>query len=84
MGLCRNLSTFSLSTRSAINELPASDWNRFVELTAAKRNKIKRERRRVGDADIEFRVLHGGDLAEDEWALYPILYRDTFDKQGHP
>jgi uncharacterized protein len=54
----------------------------LAELTAAKRKKIKRERRRVTDEEIEFRILRGGDVSEDEWALYHALYRDTFDKRG--
>jgi predicted N-acyltransferase len=54
----------------------------LAALTAAKRKKIRRERRRVREAGIEFRVLRGGDVSEDEWALYHILYRATFDKRG--
>lgn len=52
------------------------------DLTAAKRKKIKRERRRVQEADIEFRVLRGGEVSEQEWTLYHALYRGTFDKRG--
>jgi predicted N-acyltransferase len=54
----------------------------LADFTAAKRKKIKRERRRVREADIRFRVVRGGDVTEDEWALFHGLYRDTFDKLG--
>jgi predicted N-acyltransferase len=52
------------------------------DLTAAKRKKIKRERRRVLEADIEFRILRGRDVTDEEWALYHALYQATFDKRG--
>ncbi len=54
----------------------------LAELTAAKRKKIKRERRRVREAGIEFRVLRGGDVCEEQWTLFHDLYRGTFDKRG--
>ena len=54
----------------------------MAELTAAKRKKIKRERRRVREAGIEFRVLRGGDVREAQWTLFHDLYRGTFDKRG--
>jgi predicted N-acyltransferase len=50
--------------------------------SAAKRKNVKRERRRVTEAGIHFRLLRGGEVTPDEWALFHRLYRDTFDKRG--
>lgn len=52
------------------------------DFSAAKRKKIKRERRRVQEANIRFRLVRGGEVSEEEWALFHRLYCDTFDKRG--
>ena len=61
-------------------------YGSFDELVAtfssAKRKKIKRERRRVQDAGIRFRRLHGNQMAKDEWGEFHALYCGTFDKRG--
>lgn len=54
----------------------------LADFTAAKRKKIKRERRRITDANIQFRVLRGGEVSDAEWSLYHTLYQGTFDKRG--
>jgi predicted N-acyltransferase len=51
-------------------------------LSAGKRKNIKRERRRVSEAGIRFRLLPGGEVTEDDWALFHRLYCGTFDKRG--
>jgi predicted N-acyltransferase len=51
--------------------------------TAEKRKKLKRERRRVSEAGIECRTLHGGELDE---AMIDTVYRlhaITFARYGH-
>ncbi len=51
--------------------------------TAEKRKKLKRERRRVAEAGIECRTLHGGELDE---AMIDTVYRlhaITFARYGH-
>jgi len=61
-------------------------YGTFDDLLAAysaeKRKKIKRERRRVREAGIQFRLLRGGEVSAEEWALFHRLYCDTFDKRG--
>jgi len=52
------------------------------ELTAAKRKNIKRERRRVAEAGIQFRLLRGGEVDDGQWRTFHALYRSTFDKRG--
>jgi len=51
-------------------------------MTAEKRKKIRRERRRVQEANIVFRLLNGGEVTDAEWALFHALYESTFDKRG--
>ncbi len=50
--------------------------------SAPKRKNVKRERRRVAEAGIRFRLLRGPEVSQGEWALFHRLYCDTFDKRG--
>lgn len=50
--------------------------------SAPKRKNVKRERRRVVEAGIGFRLLRGPEVTPAEWALFHRLYCDTFDKRG--
>jgi predicted N-acyltransferase len=54
----------------------------LLEFSAEKRKKVKRERRRVLEAGIRFRLLSGADVSPGEWETFHRLYRDTFDKRG--
>ncbi len=59
------------------------DFEQFLStLTSRKRKQIKRERRRVSDAGIRFRLLRGGEADEGDWQVFHRLYRSTFDKLG--
>ena len=51
--------------------------------TAEKRKKVKRERRRVAEAGIEFDTLHGGDMDAALWKKLYLFYQDTFHRHGH-
>ncbi len=60
-----------------------ADFDHFLAgFASAKRKQVKRERRRVADAGIRFRVLSGREVSEGEWATFEQLYRDTFDRHG--
>jgi uncharacterized protein len=52
------------------------------EFSAEKRKKVRRERRRVAEAGIRFRLLSGGEISGHEWEVFHRLYCDTFDKRG--
>jgi len=59
------------------------DFEQFLStLTSRKRKQIRRERRRVSDAGIRFRLLRGHEADEEEWRIFHQLYRSTFDKRG--
>ena len=49
--------------------------------SAAKRKKIKRERRRVVEQGIELEVLHGHEMNDEQWQIYHQFYLDTFDRK---
>ncbi len=49
--------------------------------SAAKRKKIKRERRRVKEQGIELEILHGHEISEEQWQIYHNFYLDTFDRK---
>ncbi|MGI9343276.1 MAG: GNAT family N-acetyltransferase [Gammaproteobacteria bacterium] len=59
------------------------DFDDFLgELTSAKRKKLRRERRRIAEAGITFRIASGDELDAKEWdALFP-LYASSFWRRG--
>jgi len=60
-----------------------ADFDAFLAtLSAEKRKKLKRERRRVADDGVTFRLLHGSDAREGDWAFFHGLYADTFHRHG--
>jgi predicted N-acyltransferase len=52
------------------------------QFTAAKRKKIKQERRRAREQDIEFEILSGNELSDSQWAVFHDFYSSTFDRKG--
>jgi predicted N-acyltransferase len=52
------------------------------ELTAVKRKKLRRERRRIHEAGISFRILHGDELDADDWDEIMPLYASSFLRRG--
>ncbi len=56
------------------------DFDDFLAgFTAQKRKKLKRERRRVQEAGVEFEVLHGDRIDDALWPLIAHFYTATFD-----
>ena len=54
----------------------------LVTLTSQKRKQIKRERRRVAEADIRFHIYSGKDMTDELWRVYHRHYESTFLKLG--
>ncbi|MBM2853079.1 MAG: hypothetical protein HW417_7 [Steroidobacteraceae bacterium] len=52
--------------------------------TAEKRKKVRRERRRVAEAGVTHRTLHGGDLDETLINTVYTLHAQTFARFGNP
>ena len=60
------------------------DFEDFLQrFTAVKRKKVHRERRRVAEAEIHFRTLHGGDIDTGLWQTVYDFHADTFMRHGH-
>lgn len=59
------------------------DFQDFLDtFTAEKRKKLKRERRRVVEQDIELRVVHGHEASDEEWRTAHAFYASTFDRKS--
>lgn len=50
-------------------------------LTAKRRKNIRRERRKVTEAGITFRLLHGPDVQLEEWLIFADFYAKTFEER---
>jgi predicted N-acyltransferase len=49
-----------------------------------KRKKIQQERRKVADAGITFRHLHGGEIGEEDWRHFMACYARTHEQFNSP
>jgi len=54
----------------------------LATLTAAKRKKIRRERRHVAEAGVRLETLSGGEISDSQWSTYYRYYVSTFEKLG--
>lgn len=52
------------------------------QFTAEKRKKARRERRRVAEAGIRFRILDGDEIDDALWGTIMPLYASTFWRRG--
>jgi len=60
-----------------------ADFDDFLgTFSAVKRKKVRQDRRRVADADIQFRRLRGHDLGPDLWQVVYQLISITFMRRG--
>lgn len=62
------------------------DFDHFLQqLSASKRKKIRRERRRVQEAGVQLETRSGADMSAELWVELHRLYSSTFDrKSGWP
>ena len=59
------------------------DFDDFLAtFSSAKRKQVRRERRRVSEAGVKFRLLNGHDASKTDWTDFHQLYESTFDKRG--
>ncbi|CAN5302520.1 GNAT family N-acetyltransferase [soil metagenome] len=60
-----------------------SDFEDFLDgFSSAKRKKVRRERRRVAEAGVEFEVLPGHSIDEALWGDIDRFYSGTFEQRG--
>jgi predicted N-acyltransferase len=56
-----------------------SNFEQFLgEMSHDKRKRIKQERRRVRDAGVKWRVLHGRSSSEADWHFFDSCYQRTY------
>lgn len=62
------------------------DFEHYLSfMTAAKRKKIRRERRRVAEQNVELEIRHGDEMNDTLWEIFHGFYCSTFDrKSGMP
>jgi predicted N-acyltransferase len=59
------------------------DFDAFLAtLTSGKRKNIRKERRRVAEAGVSFRLLDGNTASAADWAVFHGLYESTFHRRG--
>jgi len=59
------------------------DFDAFLaNLTSGKRKNIRKERRRVAEAGVSFRLLDGNAASADDWGVFHGLYESTFHRRG--
>ena len=51
-------------------------------LASRKRKNLRKERQRVRDQDIRFRVTEGADIGEAQWADFFLYYQTTYSQRG--
>ena len=60
-----------------------SDFDDFLgRFSSAKRKKVRRERRRIREADIRFEHLHGDEPSADDFDAVFEFYSRTFHRRG--
>ena len=60
-----------------------TDFDAFLAtLTSGKRKNIRKERRKVVEAGVTFRLLDGSTASESDWAVFHDLYESTFHRRG--
>ena len=58
------------------------DFDHFLEgLTSKRRKNVRRERRRVAEAGLRLRLLHGDEVTEEAWRLFAGFYAKTFEER---
>ena len=64
---------------------PFASFDDFLaSLAQDKRKKIRQERRRVAEAGLGFRALHGTAITPADWAFFYRCYETTYLEHGNP
>lgn len=63
---------------------PHASFGDFLStLSQEKRKKIRQERRKVADAGVTFRALHGTAIEPEDWAFFYRCYERTYLEHGN-
>lgn len=59
------------------------DFDDFLStFNSERRKKVRRERRRVAEQNVEIRILHGHETQPGDWATFHRFYVATFQRHG--
>jgi predicted N-acyltransferase len=76
---------FHWHNRHPVEARPFTGFDDFLaSLTQEKRKKIRQQRRRVFDAGVTFRVLHGAEITPTDWAFFYRCHERTYLEHGNP
>lgn len=63
---------------------PLRDFDDFLaQLQQEKRKKIRQERRKVAEAGVTFRALHGAQIQHTDWDFFYSCYARTYYEHGN-
>ncbi len=83
--LLRHQVQFHWHNRRPGGGAPFHDFDDFLaSLSQDKRKKIRQERRRVHEAGVSFRVLHGREITSTDWDFFYRCYERTYLEHGNP
>ncbi|MFZ9440949.1 MAG: GNAT family N-acetyltransferase, partial [Hylemonella sp.] len=64
---------------------PYQDYEDFLRhLAQDKRKKIRQEQRKVKDAGVHHRWVHGRNISSDDWDFFYRCYSQTYAEHGNP
>jgi uncharacterized protein len=64
--------------------IPFVDFDSFLaSLSQEKRKKIRQERRRVAEANVQFRTVQGTDIRTQDWDFFYQCYERTYLEHGN-
>jgi len=76
---------FHWHNRAAQGQRALRDFDDFLaQLQQEKRKKIRQERRKVAEAGVTFRALHGAQITPADWDFFYGCYSRTYYEHGNP
>ncbi len=75
---------FHWHNRAGADQRPLQDFDDFLaQMQQEKRKKIRQERRKVAQAGVEFRALHGDAITAADWEFFYRCYERTYLEHGN-
>ncbi len=75
---------FHWTNRTGTDHRRLQDFDDFLaQMQQEKRKKIRQERRKVAEAGVVFRALHGNAITEADWEFFYRCYERTYLEHGN-
>ena len=82
--LQRQTVQFHWRNADKMEAMPFVDFDSFLaSLSQEKRKKIRQERRRVAEANVQFRTVQGTDIRTQDWDFFYQCYERTYLEHGN-